>query len=197
MVRWASEAASRACTGVAFGNGHSIVLSGELTWCTDCGHYADAKAVGLSLPCKGPPNMKNYGGMAGQLRKLQRGRHPRTGMLLPPPVDESGMEWTPGPSHVQGSGTYANLSYYRNLHRWGGLQAALAEPVAATSHDDPWAKTPRYGTPPRSAREKMQERLIRIRAKEALAKQVVEAASVANVVPVIRRRCSTKRAAGW
>lgn len=53
--KWASEAAARAEAGVAIGSGHSVVLSGEVAWCTECGSYANAKAIGLSKPCKGAP----------------------------------------------------------------------------------------------------------------------------------------------
>lgn len=93
VSRWADEAARRASAGVAIGNGHSTVLSGELAWCIECGNYANVKSFGPSKPCKGAPNMRSNGGMAGQLKKLQRGRHLRTGTLLPTFVDEKGVVW--------------------------------------------------------------------------------------------------------
>ena len=67
---------------------HRRMLSGKVLWCSRCGVYADKKAKGLNVICKGtPPRQRHRGGMEGQLRKLRSGVHPKTGELLPPAVE--------------------------------------------------------------------------------------------------------------
>ena len=76
---------------------HDTVWSDETLWCTVCGAYADTKAVGLENECRGRPKRgSNYGGAWGQLRKLMRGKHPRSNAELPPPKRQDGSLWTPG-----------------------------------------------------------------------------------------------------
>ena len=53
--KWAKANLMRAGHTAMIGPGHKIVLSGTVTWCHDCGSYADAKAVGLTQECKGIP----------------------------------------------------------------------------------------------------------------------------------------------
>lgn len=220
MSRWADEASARAESDAAIGSGHAVVLSGEVAWCTECGNYADAKAVGLSRPCRGPPDRLKQGGMAGQLKKLLRGYHPRTGAQMPPAIDSSGHAWTPGPSKNMQVGVYANLAHYRTLKReadeaeayaasaWGSLQAALEAalpvPDAPQSGSSSGSGIPHQlnevhadASPPRSARQKMVERLLRVRAKEAQAKAQARATDGPRTGSLVRRRCSTKQAAGW
>ena len=183
-----------------------------MAWCTECGSYADAKAKGLSRPCKGAPDNRLHGGMAGQLRKLYRGQHPRTGERMPAAVDVNGCEWAPGPTAAHSERRYSNLPYYRNLQRdadaaaalesiaWGSLQAAMAAalpvpdvPQVASQLTHVEADEP----PPRTARQKMLERLLRVRAKEAQARSQALVTVEPDTGPVVRRPCSTKQAAGW
>jgi hypothetical protein len=112
-VRWAEKAQLLAERGISIGGGHSRLLSGDVMWCGTCGCYADGKAVGLAAPCAGPPAKLGHGGMWGQLRKLRNGRHPRTGVTLPPPVREHGAEQSvaalPVPGLAPAGGRSANL----------------------------------------------------------------------------------------
>ena len=68
--------------------GHTRVYSGEVVWCSTCGAYADKKAHGMQTICKGAPVREEengkykYGGMWGQLRKLMRRIHPKTGEVM-------------------------------------------------------------------------------------------------------------------
>jgi hypothetical protein len=89
--RWAKQAMVWADAGATYGGGHTRVLSGDVTWCSTCGAYADARAIGLAKPCPGPPKRGgHYGGAWGKLRKLLRGVHPRTSLPMPAGVDERG-----------------------------------------------------------------------------------------------------------
>ena len=64
-------------------DGHSRVHSGGVVWCSSCGAYADKKAQGMGAVCKGAPTRgRSYGGMLGQLHKLMRGCHPKTGEMM-------------------------------------------------------------------------------------------------------------------
>jgi hypothetical protein len=85
-LRWAEKAQILAAGGS--GGSHSRVLSGELMWCTRCGAYANSSAKGLSKPCPGRFQGKVRGGLPGQLKVLQSGRHPTTFMKLPEPIPE-------------------------------------------------------------------------------------------------------------
>lgn len=223
MEKWAKEAEVRAESRVAIGCGHSVVLSGVVAWCTECGSYADAKAKGLALPCKGSPKKGLVGGMAGQLKKQCRGQHPRTGAQLPVAIGLDGKEAHPSalnPNIAVGIGSYSNLLYCRYLKRkaeaatayentaWGACHAAAAaalpipEPPQAPVQQDNRMVVPSPSvqqddrmiipSPPRSARQRMHEKLLRVRAKKARANSLD-----AVIEPVVRRRCSTKRAAGW
>ena len=139
------------------GCGHTQVMSGNLVWCIECGAYGDAKAVGLTRECKGPPKFDgSYGGAWGQLRKLRRSVHPRTGQPLPPPIDELGKEVKGRPNLI---GRYLNLQAERRKARQGEEAASEPRPqaVALVRRTD--------------ARQQMEERLIRIRAKEAKARE--------------------------
>ena len=165
-MKWAQQAATLAEYGTAIGCGHRQVLSGSFLWCTECGSYADAKAVGLAKPCKGSPKCCN-GGLWGQLRKLRRGVHPRTGEEMPQPIDEQGklVEFKP-----VSTGIYANLAANRNL-------AGLPSPSASVHSAH--AVTHAAGS---DAKQKMADRLVRIRAKAAHAREaaLVAAAAVAE-----------------
>ena len=167
-----------------------------------CGSYADAKAKGLARPCKGAPDHRVLGGMAGQLRKLRRNKHPRTGEQLPTTVDVNGCEWTPGPLLASSGGTYSNLPHYRDMKReaeaaaafaataWGSFQAAVAAALPVPDVPPVVSQSTRRAidaSPPRSARQKMHERLLRVREKEAQAKMramlTVEPMTGASVQP--------------
>ena len=104
--------------------------------------------------------------------KLQKGRHPRTGALLPPPVRPDGSR----PAEV---GTYSNLSVYRSgaghevpvASSWGSAEGTVRVRIEPTG---------------KSTRVKMEERLLRVRAKEAAAK------AAEYTRGSVRRRLSTK-----
>ena len=101
VVKWSQKAASLFESGSVIDPGHLKLLSGDILWCGTCGAYADTKARGMAGPCKGVPRRgEHYGGAWGQLRKLMRGCHPRTGEALPTPTQEDGTPWQP-------SGVYA------------------------------------------------------------------------------------------
>ena len=77
------------------GTGHGFWLSGNVLWCSKCGAFAEGcGTMALARPCQGrrvvgSRQSRNQGGRNGlmqQLRNLQRGLHPRTRALLPPPV---------------------------------------------------------------------------------------------------------------
>ncbi|HUU60977.1 MAG TPA: reverse transcriptase domain-containing protein, partial [Acidimicrobiia bacterium] len=86
---WAALAQRAADVDRIDGGGHRRMLSGDLLWCNTCGAYAGgSKAVGLAAPCPGAPPKEN-GGRYAQLRKLQRGIHPRDGARLVEAIPEN------------------------------------------------------------------------------------------------------------
>jgi hypothetical protein len=76
-VQWAERAAAISLAIGHEGRGHRRLAYGTLVWCDICGAYAERFAVGLARPCPGRPL---YASRAAQLRRLQRGRHPLTGI---------------------------------------------------------------------------------------------------------------------
>ena len=77
------------------GAGHSFWLSGDVLWCSTCGAFAEGcGTMALARPCGGRRKVgsrqsANQGGRNGlmqQLRYLERGLHPKTRALLPPPI---------------------------------------------------------------------------------------------------------------
>ena len=82
-------------SGGGLGTGHSFWLSGEVLWCSVCGAFAEGcGTMALARPCGGRRKVgsrqsANQGGRNGllqQLRNLEKGLHPRTRALLPPPL---------------------------------------------------------------------------------------------------------------
>ena len=182
VVRWAEKSAALFELGTEIGPGHLKLLSSNVLWCGTCGAYADTKARGMATPCKGAPKRgKHYGGAWGQLQKLLRGRHPRTGVALQSPTLEDGTPWQP-------TGVYARRDGHDETFRedfFGGLVSDGFVPYIPAPPPPP--PRPREG---KTAKEKMAERLLRVRAKEAAS--VV----VAAVQGGTRRfRCSSKRPA--
>ena len=154
--RWAMKALQLADAEVLVGRGHTRVLSGTTLWCLTCGAFADTKAVGLTAECKGAPSVHaqgHYGGMWGQKQKLLKNIHPRLGTSLPYPIFEDG-------TFVHSTGQYPNLPANRAAPASRQDQAPLLDHVVDTGK--------RGGThaPGKSARQKAQERLERVRAKE-------------------------------
>ena len=99
MARWLSGLLpvliSLLMRGGGLGTGHGFWLSGRVLWCNICGAFAEGcGTMALARPCegkrvKGDRQSRGQGGRNGllqQLRNLRRGRHPKTGELLPPPV---------------------------------------------------------------------------------------------------------------
>ena len=87
VERWAAKAQAMAIDSVGDAGGHKRVLSGDLMWCIRCGSYASSVAKGLSKPCLGKfEGRRVRGGLLGQLKVLQSGRHPVTLEPIPQPV---------------------------------------------------------------------------------------------------------------
>ena len=68
----------------ALGPGHDLRLSGEVIWCKKCGRYGEERVkqgMGIGGVCTGGRSVAHT-----QLNALRNGRHPRTGVPLPPDV---------------------------------------------------------------------------------------------------------------
>jgi len=148
-------------------SGHALVSSGDLIWCKTCGSYAEMKAHsrGIGGACRGPPSRKgpaDYGGMWGQLQKLRDGRHPKTGVALPAPVECDGE-------------AELDRSRYTNLDlRNATNNACFIVPWVAGSRFTPYIPSPTRELRPntgRSAKDKMGDLLGRVRRKEAEGKK--------------------------
>ena len=72
---WARRAKALGEAGGTDGAGHLRAARGSMTWCTRCGAYAVAWAVGLAAPCSGAPANQSQQRVRN---RLARGRHPRT-----------------------------------------------------------------------------------------------------------------------
>ena len=135
------------------GDGHTAIQSGTVTWCSTCGSYDETKARALAEKCSGPPiKQPGGGGRWGQLQKLLRGRHPKTGLPLEP-VKNAGVN-----DGRRGSGTYSSLdraSQETQLTEDGFRPYVLKPPAPARV---------RSGEP---ASVLMAKRLERIRARES------------------------------
>ena len=109
--KWAKANITRAGQHAMIDPGHKLVLSGPITWCHDCGSYADAKAVGLTQQCKGIPKWDvSYGGPWGQRRKFLAGIHPKTKQ----PIDAAvGLDGKTLEQVLRGEGTYTNTASAR------------------------------------------------------------------------------------
>ena len=95
--KWETLAAVAAAKAEKDTDGHTRVHSGEVVWCSTCGAYADKKAHGMQAVCKGAPERgTQYGGMWGQLRKLMRRIHPKTGENMQEHCNHDGSPWGPG-----------------------------------------------------------------------------------------------------
>ena len=69
---------------------HHIVESSPLIWRSACGAYGETAPKLLTRLCRGDPKGRpELRGMAAQLRQLIKGKHPRTGAELGPPVAAS------------------------------------------------------------------------------------------------------------
>ena len=70
---------------------HCVLKSGSITWCSTCGAFAEAKAVGLLGQCSGPPPPElGSGGRKAQLNRMRANRHPVTGQPMPHMTPEVG-----------------------------------------------------------------------------------------------------------
>ena len=76
--KWALPEVAAAEAVGEVGPGHHRMLAGELVWCLKCGCYGEARGRGLATVCRGRPTDLSGGGLAGQLRYLQAGKHPKT-----------------------------------------------------------------------------------------------------------------------
>ena len=70
------------------GRRHVLVESGTMQWCDTCGTYSESRTSRRMVNvCPGPPPVSaGRGGMRQQLMALKAGRHPVTGLRLPPPA---------------------------------------------------------------------------------------------------------------
>ena len=100
--KWEELAATAAAAAPKDSDGHTRVYSGEVVLCSTCGAYADKKAHGMKGVCKGAPKREEedgkhkYGGMWGQLRKLMRRVHRKTGHTMEEHRNQDGTLWGPG-----------------------------------------------------------------------------------------------------
>ena len=99
--KWEELAATAAAVAKKGTDGHTRAYSGEVVWCSTCGAYADKKAHGVQDGCKEAPKREEedgkykYGGMWGQLRKLMRRVHPKTGEVMEEHRNKDGSLWEP------------------------------------------------------------------------------------------------------
>ena len=76
---WAKRAMVLGGHGGTDGAGHCRAAYGKLTWCMNCGAYAEKWAVGLAAPCRGHPTAPSQ---VRVLNRLRRARHPRSNAAL-------------------------------------------------------------------------------------------------------------------
>ena len=69
--------------GVARRAGHTLMVTGRITWCSRCGCYAESLARGLRRECR-PDRCRT-----AQLRRLREGRHPASNVRLTGPTRHS------------------------------------------------------------------------------------------------------------
>ena len=60
--------------------------SGVIVWCNRGGAYSSARGVGIARSCLGKVNLAAADGRAQQLRRLRKGRRPKTRAMLPSAV---------------------------------------------------------------------------------------------------------------
>ena len=124
--------------------------------------YAEAKAHcrGIGGFCRGTPARKgpsDYGGMWGQLQKLRNGTHPKTGRPLPAPTDSEG-------EPIVELRRYARLDSRNEAN-----EAQSIVPFDTSNRFVPYAPSPERTLKPndgRSAKEKRDEMLARVRVRE-------------------------------
>ncbi len=124
-ARWARRAVQIAAAGdFGEGRGHVRYAYGEFVWCASCGAYADKFAVGLARPCPGRPL---YSSRAAQLRRLQQGRHPLSGISFGVQAE---------PEHPRADGGTVRYPSGRIPVReaWGSVAEPRPPQSAAASH---------------------------------------------------------------
>ena len=78
----ASRGAVRA-DGTPTASGHTLMTTGQITWCCRCGCNSQTYVKGLAKPCEGPsPN----GHRLTRLNRLMAGKHPASGAALNAPT---------------------------------------------------------------------------------------------------------------
>ena len=90
-LRWARAIAASSVRGMPLGTGHRRAISDSVVWCIACGCYAEHTVRGLAQRCKG----RATGTARARLLALHSGRHPRSGVSLPPAIYEFGPEDLP------------------------------------------------------------------------------------------------------
>ena len=154
------------------------MLAGELVWCLKCGCYGESRGKGLATICRGKPTDFKGGGLAGQLRYLQAGKHPTTFEDMPPSVDERGCLYKP----------IAIPSRAANRDQ----QAAIQQVKTMRELDGP-RRSSIVDTPGRSSGEKLLDRLEMVRARERAA----NAAKAPPARQVVRRLRGKQWSTQW
>ena len=172
MTDWCGNQMQAVAMTGAGGGGecrHKLVKSGEVVWCKVCASYADTKAHirGIGGSCRGPPVRKgphDYGGMWGQLQKLRAGKHPKTGEVLPPPVDCTTVEED------------LSLKRYARLDLRNEASNSLSiVPFDPDHHFVPYVPEPSKTLRPnegRTAKAKMADMLIRVQQKQVNTRKI-------------------------
>ena len=79
--KWNAREVALRGVGTGDASSHARWMTGPYIWCSKCGAHARVKAVGLSLPCKGPP-AKTAWGIKTVLKRLRDYRDPKTGDVI-------------------------------------------------------------------------------------------------------------------
>ena len=168
MERWAVKAPEAAERGDATGCGHRRAISGEVVWRRVCGCYSDSRVRGLTEECRGKPLDTRGGGRAGQLWYLRNNKHPRTRKPLPPPVDERGQAL--GGEHVYSKlvRREVNVAHSASSSCSPPDVGVIATDVNGTVRTQVAARIEPKG---KSAAQKFQDMLVRVRAREHEAKK--------------------------
>ena len=165
---------SHSCDRGSGGSVHDIVKSGSIIWCRRCGCYADARVLsGILGACKGPPPRDQYGGRGGQLKRLRAGIHPRTFQPLPPTTKIDG-------SPLEGSKRYDRRDQVNEARSPAEVGATATGGDSLFVAYVPKVFEQAKPVQGKTAKEKMAERLARVRSTPA-------------AVPGVRRRLRTKQ----
>ena len=170
--KWAlaSAAAAEVCGSV--GPGHHRMIAGDVVWCLKCGCYGGDRAKGLQDVCRGKPLDKSGGRLAGQLRYLMRGVHPKTREEMAVSYDENGTIFKPV-----------------GALPWGAIEdrSSAVQPVVSARGDRGSSTSGFCG---RASAQKFKDKLERVRNSDR------EKAKAARLILPSMRRLRGKQAVG-